>query len=344
MKNERRGIVICGAYGMGNAGDDASLRSIVAALREFDGELPICVMGRRPRTIAAEFGVEAVGRLQSLRWLRRLREAKLFILGGGSLLQDVTSRRSLWYYLTVLRLARKAGCAVQLYGCGMGPVRHERAIRRCARVLDECADVICLRDAKSARTLAEWGVTRPRIVQAADPVFALTPPSGERERAIGFALRDWPEFSKKRTAFAKAARYAYERYGLTPVFFALAPEDAAVARRVMAAAGDIPCRLYADPRGIARMSAVLSMRLHGLIFAMLGGAGVAGVSYDVKVSSFCRENALPCTLLGEVTAAGLCTLIDRAVHADAEALAETRERLRRAERTNAEVVWELLGQ
>ncbi len=344
MKNERHGVVICGAYGMSNAGDDASLRSIVAALREFDGELPVCVMGRRPRAVAEKLGIEAAGRLQIFRWLRKMREAKLFILGGGSLLQDVTSRRSLWYYLAALRLAKRSGCAVQLYGCGLGPVRHEREIRRCARTLNDCADVICLRDAKSARTLAEWGVTRPRVIAAADPVFALAPPGGEREHAIGFALRDWPEFAEKKAAFAGAAHYAYERYGLTPVFFALAPGDAAAARRVMTAIGSIPCRLYADPRGIARMSAVLSMRLHGLIFAVLGGAGAAGVSYDVKVSSFCRENALPCTLLGEVTVSGLCALVDRAVHADMETLAETRERLRRAEHANAEAAWELLGQ
>lgn len=343
MKNERRGVVICGAYGMDNAGDDAVLQSIVASLRGFDGGMPVCVMGRRPRALAARFGVAAAGRLQIVRWLRAMRQAKLFILGGGSLLQDATSRRSLWYYLIAVRLAKKMGCAVQLYGCGAGPVRHERETARCARVLNECADVICLRDEKSARTLAEWGVTRPRIVPAADSAFALAAPSGERERAIGFALRTWPAFSEKIPAFARAARYAYESYGLTPVFFAFAPGDAAAARRVTAAAGDVPCRLYSDPRGIARMSAVLSMRLHGLIFAVLGGAGAAGVSYDVKVSSFCRENALPCTLLGDVTEAGLCALIDRAVHADAEALAEKRERLRCAERANAEVAWELLS-
>lgn len=343
MKNERRGVVICGAYGMDNAGDDAVLRSIVNTAREFDGEMPVCVIGRRARQTASRFGVQAAGRLQIFRWLRAMGRSKLFLLGGGSLLQDVTSRRSLWYYLALTRLAKRCGCAVMLYGSGVGPVRREREIARSARVLNECADVVCLRDAKSARTLVDWGVTVPRIVPAADPVFALPVPAAEREKCIGFALRPWPELGAKIPAFARAVRYAFEKYGLTPVFFALAPEDAAVARRVMAAAGDVPCRMRSDARELGRMSAVLSMRLHGLIFAVAGGAGCAGVSYDVKVSAFCRENGLPCSLLGDVTAQTLCTLIDRAVHADVEALGERRERLRRAERANAEVMWELLS-
>lgn len=344
MKNERRGIVVCGAYGMENAGDDAVLRSIVTSAREFDGDMPLCVIGRRARKTASRFGVDSAGRLAIFKWLRAMRRSKLFILGGGSLLQDVTSRRSLWYYLAVTRLAKKMGCAVQLYGCGIGPVRREREIARCARVLNECADAISLRDEKSARTLAQWGVAAPRIVAAADPVFALSGSGGEREKAIGFALRLWDRFREKIPAFARAARYAFENYGLTPVFFALSPADAAAARQVMAAAKGVPCRMYSDARQLGRMSAVVSMRLHGLIFALMGGAGCAGVSYDVKVSSFCRENALPCSLLGDVTAQGLCALIDRAVHADIEALSECCERLRRAERANAEVMWELLSE
>lgn len=344
MKNDRSGVVICGAYGMDNAGDDAILQSIVQSVRSFDADMPVCVVGRRPKRTAARCGVSAAGRLQVFRWLRAMRRSKLFVLGGGSLLQDVTSRRSLWYYLLLTTAAKKLGCAVQLYGGGVGPVRRERERSRCARVLNECADVLCLRDEKSARTLAQWGVTKPRIVFTADPALALSPPGGERERCIGLALRPWPQLREKIPAFARAARYAFENYGLTPVFFALGPGDAQAARQVTAALRGVPYRTVSDARALGRMSAVLSMRLHGLIFAVTGGAPCAGVSYDVKVSSFCRDNALPCSLLGEVTAQGLCTLIDRVVQTDAEALSETLGRLRRAERANAEVLWQLLGQ
>ena len=48
-KNERESIVICGAYGRGNAGDDAILEAIVQEMRQLDPERTICVMSRRPK-------------------------------------------------------------------------------------------------------------------------------------------------------------------------------------------------------------------------------------------------------------------------------------------------------
>ena len=54
----RRGAVICGAYGMDNAGDDAVLTAIVAQLRRIDGDMPITVLAHQPKKTAARFGVE----------------------------------------------------------------------------------------------------------------------------------------------------------------------------------------------------------------------------------------------------------------------------------------------
>ncbi len=340
MKNP--GVLICGAYGMGNAGDDAVLRSILAALREYDGSLPIRVMARKPRETARAFGVEAVHPLNVPRWLRLMKRSGLFISGGGSLLQDVTSRRSLWYYLAAIALAKKQGCAVMLYGCGIGPVGSEANRERCARVLNACADRLCLRDAASAQSLADWGVTADMLVTA-DPAFRGKAAGGEREKCIGFALRGWEGFWYRVPYFAAAARHAWERYGLTPVFVCMAPEDIRAAKSVMAALGDVPCRMMSDPKGLGRMSVVLSMRLHGLIFALAGGASPAGVSYDPKVAAFCEENGLPWERLETATEERLCALIDRAAASDPELLAETAEKLRRRERQNAAAAWELLS-
>lgn len=340
MKNP--GVLICGAYGMKNAGDDAVLRAIIAALREFDGSLPIRVMARKPRETAKTFGVEAAHPLDVLRWLGYMKRSKLFISGGGSLLQDVTSQRSLWYYLAAMALAKKRGCAVMLYGCGIGPVQSEKNRERCVRVLNECADVICLRDAASAQSLAAWGVTG-EILVTADPAFRGKSAGGEREKCIGFALRGWEGFWYRVPYFAAAARHAWERYGLTPVFVCMAPEDIRAAKSVMAALGDVPCRMMSDSKGLGRMSVVLSMRLHGLIFALTGGASPVGVSYDPKVSAFCEENGLPWESLAAATEESLCGLIDRAVASDPELLAESLERLRRKERQNAAAAWELLS-
>lgn len=43
---------------------------------------------------------------------------------GGSLMQDVTSTRSIWYYCYTLYAAKKRGCKVMMYGCGIGPINR----------------------------------------------------------------------------------------------------------------------------------------------------------------------------------------------------------------------------
>ncbi|MCL2031440.1 MAG: polysaccharide pyruvyl transferase family protein, partial [Oscillospiraceae bacterium] len=98
-KAPRRGVLICGAYGHGNAGDDAILEAIVQEMREIDAEMPIWVLSRTPRETQARFGIGSVHIFNVFGFLRIMRRTRLYISGGGSLIQDVTSRRSLWYYL-----------------------------------------------------------------------------------------------------------------------------------------------------------------------------------------------------------------------------------------------------
>ena len=343
-QKHRRGAVICGAYGMGNAGDDAVLAAICAALRRIDGDMPITVLARRPGETALRFGVEAVHPFAVLRWLRAMRRAALFLSGGGSLLQDVTSRRSLRYYLFTIRMARRRGCAVQLYGCGVGPLLREASRRRTAETLNACADVVTLRDEASLEALRALGVTGPRLLLAADPALSLPPSAGEPERAAGFVLREWPGVHGHIGAFAACARHVWETYRREPVFFCLAPGDRAPARAVCdrLEAEGVPCSLSVDSRRVGRMSLVLSMRLHGLVFALRDGVPAAGIGYDPKVDAFCAEAGFPCLDLGAVTGEALCALADEAVRLDGEALAAAAEKLRRRELTNGRAAAQLL--
>ena len=340
---KRRGTVICGSYGMSNAGDDAVLAAMTAALRRLDRDMPVTVVARGGRRTGRRAGIGGIGRLNAPGWLAAMGRSKLFILGGGSLIQDVTSRRSLWYYLLLLRAARAMGCRVVLYGAGIGPVRREKARQAAAQALDRCADVIAVRDRASLDTLAEWGVKAPRMLLAADPALGLTPAAGERERKAGFILRSWPGFWVHVPEFAAAARYVWERYRLAPVFICLAPEDRQAAKSVGAELADVPWSVSADPRRVGRMSLALSMRLHGLIFALTGGVPAAGISYDPKVDAFCREAGLPMAALEDVSEQALQDLADLAMHMDAEHISAAVRTLRARENTNLNAAAQLLA-
>lgn len=343
-KSPRRGIVLCGAYGMENAGDDAILAAILQDMRRLEQDIPITVLARRPASVARRFGVTAIHPLNIFRWFFALKRSALFLSGGGSLLQDVTSRRSLWYYLLTIVLAKKTGCAVQLYGCGIGPFLWDTSREYTRRILNSCVNAITLRDEESMETLTNLGVTEPRMLLAADPAFRLESPSGDRERKLGLVVRPWPDFWLRVPAFAAAARYAYERYKLPPVLICLSPEDRTAAGSVAKAleAEGIPCSISLHPRRVGRMTLVLSMRLHGLIFALRDGAPAAGVSYDPKVSAFCREAGLPCIELEDADGETLCRLIDEAIHLDTETLSATAEILRQREKANARTAAEFL--
>lgn len=365
-KRDRDGVVICGAYGRGNAGDDAILEAILQEMRAIDPDMPITVLTKDPKATRLTYRVRTAGRMDVLTWKKAMRHAGLYINGGGSLIQDVTSRRSLWFYLHNIQAAHKAGCKVQMYGCGIGPVLREQHRKLAASVLNANVDVITLREPDSLKELQSMGVTKPEILLTADPALTL-PAASEDEidsvllragipthgKYLCFALRNWKGFEDKAPLFAQAAKYAYETYGLTPVFAAVEKHLDPVAGRLAATGLDIP-HYFLDDAGsagtiigaLSRMQAVVSMRLHALIFAAGQGIPLAGVVYDPKVSAFLRyigqENFLD---LDALTADALKAMIDRMVSSpiSPEEQAAAVQKLRQIEQVNVDTARRLLG-
>lgn len=52
---KRDGAVICGAYGYGNAGDDAILKSIIRSVQELDDAMPITVLAKNTQSIKKRY-------------------------------------------------------------------------------------------------------------------------------------------------------------------------------------------------------------------------------------------------------------------------------------------------
>lgn len=362
----RRGVLICGAYGHGNAGDEAILEAIVREMRGIDPDMPITVLSRTPEETALRNGVQALHTFNVIGFLRVMHRSKLFLNGGGSLIQDVTSSRSLWYYLFTLFAAKYSGCRVLMYGCGIGPVYKKFDRRLVRRFLNKYVDVITLREAHSLRELERIGVTEPQCMLSSDPALTLPAAAAADVDAVlraaglqpdghyaGFCLRRWPGFQEKAAAFAEAARYVWERYALTPVFLSINHRsDGEAAGRVAALMGSVPHHILSEPLStpltiglLSRMELVLSMRLHGLIFAAGQGVPLVGVAYDPKVTAFLeyagQENHLP---FEDVQAQALCALLDAAALArgDRAARALQAQRLRAKEYRNTEAARKLL--
>lgn len=355
-KSKRDGVVICGAYGKENAGDDAILSAIIQEMKGIDPYMPITVLSRQPKRTRLTYRVDAVHTFAFLKWKRAMKHSKLYLSGGGSLIQDVTSRRSLWYYLYNIRAAKRRKNRVMMYGCGIGPVIRPRHQRLAAEYMNRYVDAITLREPDSLQELRRMGVDQPEACLSADPALRLpalddaltdstflshgVPLEG---RYICFALRNWPGVEEKFEAIRAGAVHAYKRHGLTPLFLAVEKlHDPEVITR--AAKGlPVPCHLITRPESpmaiigvLSRMRAVVSMRLHALIFAAGKGVPLVGLVYDPKVSAFLRyigeEQFMD---LEGLTSQKLCAMIDAAVRLRREP--DAVERLLKIEERNIAV-------
>ncbi len=327
-KRERDGVLICGAYGKGNRGDNAILTAIVKQLRDIDPDLPICALSRDPKETRLSAGISSIYTFRVWKIGRLMKKTKLYISGGGTLMQDATSTRSLLYYLYSIRQAKKKGCNVMLYGCGVGPISRARNRKRAAKTLNGYADVISVRDRYSLEFLKELGVDKPKVCLTADPALLIEAEDSsalyrcglsERERYALFALRPWQGYEEN--SFAEAAEYAYRKHGLIPVLYCMEPNRDLPVSKSLAKRLNCPYKLVqAGESGeevlavLKRMQLVLSMRLHTLIFAAGQGVPLIGVVYDPKVSGFLDDlgqtRYLP---LHEAKGEALCRLIDEAL-------------------------------
>lgn len=271
-----------------------------------------------------------------------MHKTKLYISGGGTLMQNATSNRSLRYYLMSIRMAHAAGNRVMLYGCGIGPVRGEQSRKRTAQILNACADMITLRDDKCGRELQQIGVDKPEVHITADPALLIDPASAEATQGMYqqlgmevsqhyamFVLRPWQNFNGHVQAFAQAAQWLYDTHGLIPVFFAMEPErDLRAIDKVIAQLHCPSLRLCPPDtdakmlRLFQRMDIVIAMRLHALVFAAGQGVPLLGIVYDPKVDGFLeylgQKNYL---FLQDVTQAALDEAIDRTLQGAAPAQA-----------------------
>ena len=364
---KRDGTIICGAYGHGNAGDDAILKSIIQSVQELDGTMPITVLAKNTQSIKKRYRVNSIYTFNLPKMFSAMRKSVLYINGGGTLIQNATSWRSLWYYLFTLRLAKFLGNKVDMYGCGIGPVTGKKNIRLVKKVLEHSVDTITLREPDSMEELESFGVQRPEILLCSDPALVLAAPSeldvdayltkhglDPQGKYICLMLRTWYGFDSKTQALAACADWAYRELGLTPVFLSLNIFHDTVAAQRVAQHMKAPYHIlddWAEPELLVgllgKMDVVVSMRLHGLIFSSLSGAPLVGVSYDPKIESFLRYlGSGSCIGLGDVTEDALRRLIQEAVDSlpRREELRAKAQRLKDVERGNIQAVARLLEQ
>jgi len=298
-------IALSGYYGFDNAGDEALLSAITSSIKRLQPSTEFVVFSGCPEKTAALHGIEAVYHKNPWQIFRKLLQVDLLISGGGSIFQDVTSARSLPYYISVVALAKLLGKPVIFYAQGVGPINRGFS-KFLMRLVGNRVDLITLRDEDSCQFLLELGVTRPPLLVTADPVFSLEPEPSDRRNIehllntnglinrsmVGVAVRKWQALEGYQERLARLLDDLAAR-GFQIVFIPMAyPDDIDESRRVARLMHADACVLDEKLRSqeyldlISRLDLMIAMRLHALIFAASRGVPFAGISYDPKVDAF----------------------------------------------------------
>ena len=91
-------VVISGYYGFGNLGDEAILEQLLNDLKRLVPADNIVVLSANPAYTTSLYQVRSINRWQISTLLPVLKQARLFISGGGGLFQDTRSIGSVLYY------------------------------------------------------------------------------------------------------------------------------------------------------------------------------------------------------------------------------------------------------
>lgn len=297
-------IIISGYYGLGNSGDEALLKSIVNDLRSIDPDITITALSGNAKLTNRLYGIKTINRFNPIAIINEFRSAKLLLSGGGTLIQDATSTKSLLYYLGIISLAKKMKLKVMLYANGMGPIKNSN-IKRVERVLNE-VELITLRENESLGEIKRCNITRPEILVTADPAFNLTPSDEVRaeeilaeygvdknEKIVAVSVRECKGCGKEFEQEMAEALDCIASRGYLPVFIPMqikADLDISlrIAGKMRAQSRVIDCELpVCDMLAIiGKCSVVCGMRLHMLIFASVMNIPMAGIAYDPKIKGF----------------------------------------------------------
>ncbi|MCL2589017.1 MAG: polysaccharide pyruvyl transferase CsaB [Oscillospiraceae bacterium] len=305
-------ILISGYYGFDNAGDEAILEAFVQSVGKLAVPARVTILSKTPEETAKKHGVPAVSRFNPFAVLRAMRRTDVLVSGGGSLLQDKSSTRSIIYYLSIIRLAKFLGKPVMLYANGIGPVAKPANRRRVRQVVSR-ADLITLREESSREELLSMGVTGEAIHVTADPIFLLegADEAGavtslkaagvpEGRPMIGLSVRTLRTGADFVAQMARFGDRLSKELGCSVVFVAMQrPYDVNVSREIIAQMTEPAYMLGSDlsPEALigacGKMELVVSMRLHTMLFAAKAMTPVIGLICDPKIENFSEKLDMP---------------------------------------------------
>lgn len=306
-------ILIAGYHGFGNCGDEATLQAMTVNIRDMADDVKITALSYKPELTKTEYNIESVQRFNVMQVFKAIRRSDIILSGGGTLLQDGTSTRSLLYYLAIIKVAKIFRKRVMLYANGIGPV-NGKINRKLIKHVVNGIDFITLRERMSADELKQIGVKKPEVHVTADPAFTLKSVDDAEaleilknenipieKDIIGVSVRSWNGFNGEEYVLKIAEvcdKFVME--GKTVLLIPMQyPKDISISKKIMNCMTQKSYILKKEYTPseilgiIGKVKVMLSMRLHTLIFAGVKRIPMVGIIYDPKVEYYLDILGMP---------------------------------------------------
>lgn len=299
MKN----VLISGYYGFGNIGDEAILKAMIAEFNRMAHKADVTVLSGNPKETSDKFGIKTEDRSHIFKVISAIRKCDVLISGGGSLLQESTSRISIYYYLFIYFVALAFKKKIVIYSQGIGPV-HRAFTKKMIKYVFDKAFSISVRDIQSKNELISYGIAAHKIVVTADPVVGFS----KFGKASGLELLEKEAFEKKWPTIGFAIKNSKNKCVVEdfvkiiddlkkqPCNIILLPfhqkEDQELIRKIKEQSGHDIIALTEKLEVktvfslIENLDVLVGVRLHALIFAAVSETPIVGISYDPKIDAF----------------------------------------------------------
>lgn len=222
-------------------------------------------------------------------------------------MQDVTSKRSILYYLMIMWTAMIMRKKVFIYSQGIGPIISKINRALTAFTLKRAAGIV-VRDKSSKEFLIEIGISAERVYVTTDPVLRIEKadlsvgkrilaqegiPLEQDRVTVGFAIRERKRNSCFMDEICLSISKLKQEYNaevvLIPFHYS---EDMEVIEEIEKR---LSGQVYAVKHKylteemmsiIGNMDVLVGVRLHSIIHAAIMDVPIIAISYDPKINSF----------------------------------------------------------
>lgn len=291
-------FVLSGYFGFKNFGDEAILSVLVNKLQKDTHDITI-ITSDPEYTNGLFNNVNTVKTFDIFNIITAILKSDILVSGGGSLLQDTTSFKSLVYYLTVIFLALLSGKKVFIFAQGIGPINSLAGQILTKNLLKHCK-YVSARDIKSQDLLKTWGINSDLVP---DPVFSLDIKPVDKTDTVAVQLRNFKTMNDDfidRLAHKISKEFSDKQI---EIFSFQDSIDTEVCKKFQNSLNllnpDIKTVLYTNLSNneiIEKMSKaqyLIGMRYHAIILGLLTNTKVLSINYDIKVDKISDEFNLP---------------------------------------------------